>query len=105
LPQFRTEPRADPDMQSRGLWLIATGLSKKIVIGDYLATNLVKRVFENPERYSSFEVLVGVYAYAVQIYCDFSGYTDVAIGSSLLFGYRLPVNFNAPYTAHNLQDF
>jgi len=105
LPQFRVLPKADAEMQSRGLWLIATGLAKKIVIGDYLATNLVKRVFENPERYSSLELLIGVYAYAVQIYSDFSGYTDVALGSSLLFGYKLPTNFDQPYTAVNLQDF
>jgi len=62
-------------------------------------------VFDNPERFSSLEIVVAVYAYAIQIYCDFSGYTDVAIGSALLFGYRLPENFNAPYTAANLQDF
>jgi len=105
LPQFAEDPPADPDMQARGLWLIATGLAKKIAIGDTLSVNLVGRVFDNPERFSSLEILIGVYAYAVQIYCDFSGYTDVAIGSALLFGYRLPENFNAPYTAQNLQDF
>ena len=105
LPQFLTTPRADPAMQAQGLWLIATGLAKKMLIGDYLSVSLVGRVFDNPERYSSLEVLVGVYAYAIQIYCDFSGYTDVALGSAQLFGYRLPPNFDAPYTAHNLQDF
>jgi alginate O-acetyltransferase complex protein AlgI len=105
LPQLAAEPRADPDMQARGLWLIATGLTKKMAIGDTLSVNLVGRVFDNPERFSSLEILVAVYAYAIQIYCDFSGYTDVAIGSALLFGYRLPENFNAPYTAVNLQDF
>jgi D-alanyl-lipoteichoic acid acyltransferase DltB (MBOAT superfamily) len=92
-------------MQAHGLWLIATGLAKKIVIGDYLSFALVKGVFETPALYSSLEVLVGVYAYAIKIYCDFSGYTDVAIGSALLFGYRLPPNFDAPYTASDLQDF
>jgi D-alanyl-lipoteichoic acid acyltransferase DltB (MBOAT superfamily) len=92
-------------MQARGLWLIATGLTKKIAIGDTLSVNLVGRVFDNPERFSSVEIIIAVYAYAIQIYCDFSGYTDVAIGSALLFGYRLPENFNAPYTAQNLQDF
>jgi alginate O-acetyltransferase complex protein AlgI len=105
LPQLKAPPVADPDMQARGLWLIATGLGKKIIIGDTLAVNLVNRAFGNPERFSSVELAVAVYAYAIEIYCDFSGYTDVAIGSALLFGYRLPENFNAPYLARNLQDF
>jgi alginate O-acetyltransferase complex protein AlgI len=105
LPQLSLRPIADPDSQARGLWLIATGLAKKIAIGDFLAANLVGRAFENPERYSSLELVVAAYAYAIQIYCDFSGYTDVAIGSALLFGYRLPDNFDAPYTARSLQEF
>jgi D-alanyl-lipoteichoic acid acyltransferase DltB (MBOAT superfamily) len=105
LPQLAAQPRYDETEQSHGLFLIASGLAKKIAIGDFLAQNLVKRVFDNPERFSSIEVLVAVYAYAIEIYADFSGYTDVAIGSALLFGYRLPVNFNRPYVARNLQDF
>jgi len=105
LPQLAAVPRADVDKQARGLWLIATGLGKKIVIGDYLSQNLVARAFGNPERYSSVELVIAVYAYAVQIYCDFSGYTDVAIGSALLFGYELPPNFDSPYIAASLQDF
>jgi D-alanyl-lipoteichoic acid acyltransferase DltB (MBOAT superfamily) len=105
LPQLAARPVADPDVQARGLWLIGTGLAKKMAIGDLLAANLVGRAFGNPERYSSVELVVAAYAYAVQIYCDFSGYTDVAIGSALLFGYRLPDNFDAPYTATSLQEF
>ncbi len=105
LPQFAAEPRLDEREQSVGLWLIGIGLMKKIVIGDFLAQNIVKRVFENPERFSSIEVLFAVYAYAIEIYADFSGYTDVALGSALLFGYRLPQNFDRPYAARNLQDF
>ncbi len=105
LPQLAAPPRADADTQAQGLFLIATGLAKKVVIGDYLAANLVGRAFGNPERYSSVELAVSVYAYAVQIYCDFSGYTDIAIGSALLFGYRLPENFDSPYAAASLQDF
>ncbi len=105
LPQFDREPVFDESQQARGLWLIATGLLKKIVIGDTLAQNMVGRVFDNPERFSSVEVLVSVYAYAVQIYADFSGYTDVAIGSALLFGFELPKNFDAPYISKNLQEF
>lgn len=105
LPQLAAEPFASDRMKSDGLFLIATGLMKKIVIGDTLGLNLVNRVFENPERYSSLEVLVGVYAYAIKIYADFSGYSDVAIGSAKLFGYELPKNFDAPYTSANLQEF
>jgi alginate O-acetyltransferase complex protein AlgI len=105
LPQLAAEPHASDDTKAAGLYLIATGLLKKIVIGDTLGLNLVNRVFENPERYSSLEVLVGVYAYAIKIYADFSGYSDVAIGSAKLFGYELPANFDAPYTSKDLQEF
>ena len=105
LPQFMGVPQPNWEQQASGLWLIATGLAKKIVIGDYLAVNLVNRVFDNPERFSSIEALVAVYAYAIQIYVDFSGYTDVAIGSARLFGFELPKNFDAPYISQNLQEF
>ena len=105
LPQLAAEPTASDALKAEGLFLIATGLLKKVVIGDTLGLNLVNRVFDNPERYSSLEVLVGVYAYAIKIYADFSGYTDVAIGSAKLFGYELPKNFDAPYTSADLQEF
>ena len=105
LPQLAAEPVATDDTKAQGLFLIATGLMKKVVIGDTLGVNLVNRVFDNPERFSSLEVLVAVYAYAIKIYADFSGYSDVAIGSAKLFGYELPPNFDAPYTAKNLQEF
>ncbi len=105
LPQLAAEPIATDTMKAEGLFQIATGLCKKIVIGDTLGINLVNRVFDNPERYSSLEVLVAVYAYAIKIYADFSGYTDVAIGSAKLFGYELPKNFDAPYISRSLQEF
>jgi len=105
LPQLAAEPVATSETKLRGLLLIATGLTKKIAIGDLLHLNLVGRVFDNPERFSSLEVLVAVYAYAMKIYADFSGYTDVALGSAMLFGYRLPDNFDAPYISRNLQEF
>jgi D-alanyl-lipoteichoic acid acyltransferase DltB (MBOAT superfamily) len=105
LPQLAAPPDASDEKKARGLTLIATGLMKKMVIGDTLAVNLVGRVFDNPERYSSIEVLFAIYGYAIQIYADFSGYTDVARGSALLFGYELPENFNAPYTSDTIQDF
>jgi D-alanyl-lipoteichoic acid acyltransferase DltB (MBOAT superfamily) len=105
LPQLASEPVATDAMKTEGLFLIASGLMKKVLIGDVLSINLVNRVFDNPERYSSLEVLVGVYAYAIKIYADFSGYSDVAIGSAKLFGYELPKNFDVPYTSASLQEF
>lgn len=105
LPQLDRSPRLEPGMAERGLFLICLGLVKKVAIADYLAVNLVDRVFDFPDRFASLEVLAGVYGYAVQIYCDFSGYSDIAIGSALLFGLRLTQNFDAPYTAVSLQDF
>ena len=90
---------------SRGFYLIATGLFKKVVIANYLAANIVDEVFAAPGEHSSLELLVAVYAYAVQIYADFSGYTDIAIGIALLLGFRFPENFDSPYAAVTLQDF
>ncbi|HEY0385877.1 MAG TPA: MBOAT family O-acyltransferase, partial [Pyrinomonadaceae bacterium] len=87
------------------IFLIMLGLVKKIAIADYLANNLVGRVFDQPQLYSSVETLAGIYGYALQIYCDFSGYSDIAIGSALLLGFRLPINFNSPYRAVSLVDF
>jgi alginate O-acetyltransferase complex protein AlgI len=90
---------------SRALFLISLGLLKKLLLADYLAENLVNRVFDFPSLYSSAEVLTGLYAYALQLYFDFSGYTDVAIGSAMLLGIKLPQNFNMPYAAANINDF
>ncbi len=84
---------------------IISGLFKKVVLASYLSEVVVRDVFQAPEGFSSWGVLVAVYGYAVQIYCDFSGYTDLALGVALLFGFSLPANFAAPYMATNLQDF
>ena len=89
----------------RALFLIGLGLGKKFLIADYLGNNLVNRVFDLPTLYSGGDVLVAVYAYAFQLYYDFSGYTDIAIGSALLLGIRLPANFRSPYRAANIADF
>ena len=105
LPQLVRAPRLDPEQGGRGLFLIALGLMKKSVIADLVAVNLVDRVFETPEIYTSAEVLLGVYGYAIQIYCDFSAYSDIAIGSALLLGFCLPQNFNHPYRSATLQEF
>ncbi|MGI9647084.1 MAG: MBOAT family O-acyltransferase [Acidimicrobiia bacterium] len=105
LPQFKG--RRDPRRidASRAFYLITIGLAKKVVIADFLAGNLVDAVFASPGQYGSLEILVAVYAYSVQIYADFSAYSDIAIGIALLLGFRFPDNFNAPYTALNIQDF
>lgn len=105
LPQLATAPRFDPELASKALYLIGWGLLKKVAIGDYLGLNLVDRVFDAPTMYSSLECYIAVVSYAIQIYCDFSGYTDIAIGSAALLGVRFPVNFDSPYKAHNIQDF
>lgn len=105
LPQLFETPEFDPDEHSYALYLLAVGFTKKVVVADYLAVNFVDRVFQNPAMYSSLEVATGVYGYAIQIYCDFSGYTDIAIGSALLLGFQLPENFNRPYLATSLRTF
>jgi alginate O-acetyltransferase complex protein AlgI len=81
------------------------GLVKKALIADYLAENLVNRVFDTPNLYSGAETLVAVYGYAIQLYYDFSGYTDIARGTGLLLGIRLPLNFDRPYLAGNVTEF
>ena len=105
LPQLSHPARFDPVAGSDALFLIALGLLKKVAIGDYLALNLVDRTFDAPLHHSALECYVAAVGYAVQIYCDFSGYTDIAIGSAALLGVRFPKNFDAPYKAHNLVDF
>ncbi len=85
-------------------WILK-GLIKKMLIGDYLAVNLIDRVFANPASYSGFENLAALYGYSLQVYCDFSGYTDIAIGVALLMGFYLPKNFNSPYKAKNTGEF
>ena len=105
LPQFERAPALTREMSGEALFLVAVGLVKKVVLSDQLAVNLVDRVFERPENFSAVEVLAGVYGYAAQIYCDFSGYTDIAIGSALLLGVRFPKNFDAPYKSADLAEF
>ncbi len=86
-------------------YLIFGGLFKKVVISSYVSSAIVTPVYNNPSAHSAPELLLATYGFAVQIYCDFSGYTDIAIGCALLLGFRFPQNFNAPYTATSLQDF
>jgi len=104
LPQF-SESTFNSQQGIDGLFLILLGLVKKVAIADMIGANLVDRVFDQPQLYSSVETLMAIYGYALQIYCDFSGYTDIAIGSALLLGFKLPQNFNSPYRAQNLREF
>jgi alginate O-acetyltransferase complex protein AlgI len=88
-----------------GMWLILGGLFKKVVVSSYLASAMVDPLFGDPAAFSALDVIVGVAAYAIQIYADFSGYTDIAIGVATMLGFRFPQNFDRPYTARSLQDF
>jgi alginate O-acetyltransferase complex protein AlgI len=87
------------------VFLIVGGLFKKVLIANYLATDFVDGVFRSPTEYSRLDLLIGMYAYALEIYCDFSAYTDIAIGVANLLGYQFPQNFNQPYRALSVQDF
>lgn len=87
------------------IFWILNGLAKKIILSDYLAVNFVDRVFDNPLLYTGFENTMALFAYSLQVYADFSGYTDIAIGVAMLMGFYLPQNFNSPYKASNPQDF
>jgi alginate O-acetyltransferase complex protein AlgI len=99
----RPDPRHVPAPEA--FRLIFQGLFKKVVVSSFLATNIVDPVFADPGSYSSLENLFAVYGYAIQIYADFSGYTDIAIGCALLLGFRFPQNFDAPYISRSIQDF
>jgi len=105
IPQIRNPLELTREDISRAIFLIAAGLFKKAIISDYISLNYVDRIFDNPSLYSGFENLMGAYGYTLQIYCDFSGYSDVAIGLALLMGFRLPANFNLPYRSASLTEF
>ena len=106
LVQIRQNPIAvSREMFGTGIYLIAIGLFKKAVISDYISLNFVDRIFDDPALYSGMECLAAVYGYALQIYCDFSGYSDMAIGLALLLGFRFPKNFDAPYHSATITEF
>ncbi len=105
LPQIRHKRDPRNIDVSRAVWLIAAGLFKKMVVSSYISSAIVDPVFGSPHTHSNIEILFAIYGYAIQIYADFSGYTDIAIGIALLLGFRFPQNFDGPYTATSLQDF
>jgi D-alanyl-lipoteichoic acid acyltransferase DltB (MBOAT superfamily) len=105
VPQFQSLPRLDRGMVSASLLLITWGLFKKAVVASELATGLVDQAFFDPTAHTTLDLVAGAYGYAVQIYCDFSAYSDMAVGLAGLLGYRFPRNFDQPYRAASLQDF
>ena len=105
IPQLYRPFRLSRRLFGLAIFWILNGLIKKIVLSDYLAVNLIDRVFENPLLFSGFENLFALFAYSLQVYADFSGYTDIAIGIAMLMGFYLPQNFDSPYKARNPQEF
>lgn len=105
ISQIRQPLVVTNEMFGRGVFFIVSGLFKKAVISDYISVNFVERIFDNPGLYSGLENLMGIYGYALQIYCDFSGYSDMAIGIALLLGFHFPLNFTSPYKSNSVTDF
>ena len=105
VPQLYKPFRLSRRMFGLAVFWIINGLAKKIIMSDYLAVNLIDRVFDNPLLFSGFENLFALFAYSLQVYADFSGYTDIAIGVAMLMGFYLPMNFNSPYKSQNPQEF
>lgn len=105
LPQIYAKLNLTRNDVNNALFLIIGGLIKKTVISDYISVNYVDRVFDSPTLYSSFENLMATYGYTIQIYCDFSGYSDMAIGIALLMGFRLSINFRTPYKSASITEF
>lgn len=105
IPQIRRNLVVTNEMLGSGMFFIIAGLFKKAVISDYISVNFVERVFDLPTLYSGMENLLAVYGYTLQIYCDFSGYSDMAIGIALLLGFEFPMNFDAPYKSKSITEF
>ena len=105
IPQFERPPQLTRRQLSEGIFLTIKGLIKKVAIADFLGINLVDRIYARTGDFTSAEVLLGLFAYSMQIYCDFSGYTDLARGSGKFFGYELPINFQRPYQAESVAKF
>lgn len=105
IPQIYRPTVVTREMFGRAAFLIGCGLFKKTVISDYISLNFVDRVFDAPTLYTGLENLFAIYGYALQIYCDFSGYSDMAIGIALLLGFTFPINFDSPYQSRTITEF
>jgi alginate O-acetyltransferase complex protein AlgI len=105
IPQIYAKLNVTKQDINYALFLIIGGLIKKTVISDYISINFVDRIFDSPNSYTAFENLMAAYGYTIQIYCDFSGYSDMAIGVALLLGFKLPTNFRTPYKSASITEF
>ncbi len=105
IPQIYSKLNLTREDVNKALFLIIGGLIKKTFISDYISLNFVDRVFDAPNSYTAFENLMATYGYTIQIYCDFSGYSDMAIGIALLMGFKLSVNFRTPYKSASITEF
>ncbi|MFZ1331341.1 MAG: MBOAT family O-acyltransferase [Flavobacteriales bacterium] len=105
IPQLYEDFKLTRTQFGIAIFWILNGLTKKMLIGDYIAVNFIDRVFGDPMRHTGFENILALYGYSLQVYADFSGYTDIAIGVALLMGFHLPMNFNSPYKARNVGEF
>ena len=105
LPQLHRAPQLSAENMSRGMYRILCGVLKKAVLGDWLAAQFTDAVFAAPDTFTSLEILLALYAFTLQLYADFSGYSDIAIGVALLLGFTLPENFDRPYQSTNLGEF
>ena len=105
IPQMYKQVTLSRDSAGMALFLIMSGLIKKSVISDYISQNFVDRILDSPLSYTPFETLMASYGYALQIYCDFSGYSDMAIGLALLMGFTIPENFHTPYKSASITEF
>jgi D-alanyl-lipoteichoic acid acyltransferase DltB (MBOAT superfamily) len=105
IPQLYKPYNVSNEDFTKGYYLILTGLFKKLIISDFLTLNYVNYIFDDPSRYSGIENIMGVFCYAIVIYCDFSGYSDIAIGIAKWLGINIPQNFNSPYQSKNISEF
>lgn len=105
VPQIRKNINVSNEQVSQGLYLIGSGIFKKMIISDYLYSNYVERIFDNPSLYTGVECITGVYGYAMVIYCDFSGYSSMAIGMGKWMGFEINPNFASPYQSKSITEF
>ncbi len=105
IPQINREPLISEKQVGEGLYLITAGIIKKVIISDYINANYVINIFDNPSAHSGIECLMAVYGYAIVIYCDFSGYSDIAIGIAKWMGFDININFLSPYQSANITEF
>lgn len=105
IPQIRKDIFITNEDLGKGLYLIMAGIFKKVIVSDYIYLNYVENIFDAPQMHSGVECLLGVYGYALVIYCDFSGYSDMAIGMARWMGFTIPPNFDSPYQSSNITEF